>query len=472
MTTPSAKADGFCDHARTIVPRFGRNAQSERSGKDITGGVDITVNDQPTVRTEVNTDSEGFGNIRQASASGANLRSVVGVNLDKLPTSVLYFVGEFGKEHPPARIVDRTSEHTPGQSFDIQILDSDKAIAIDELPAEFMLEIVALVSDMCMSLLERSDSLPTTGPALLTAGNFTLDPAKVSHSQSEVTRILDKLTIGQGSERGKPHIDANNFRRRGSISNIDRHAETAIPLTGLTLKSQSLNLASNRPVHLQFDSADTLDFKPTCIGKVATVPPNREGVAVKPVSWFETGVACFLTGFNPAKESLEGLIDTPQHILASGEVSEFKVSDIPNIFQLASLVVVVTGHTLHAPGVSTLLKCGIVKRAGLPKLVLESAYLLFGRVEAILKSSSCFHFVLSQLYRLWQGLLVVLLARSHELLVHPSKVGRGHVYVSSLLSRFATVPSLSLTAYHILTLTVASCQALSLKGGLAHSSAA
>ena len=111
VTTLSAKADSFCDHARGIPPRFGRNAQSERSGKDITGGVDITVNYQSAVRARVNTVSKSFRNIGQAPTPGANLRSVVGVNLDKLPTSVLYFVGELGQKRTPARIVDRTSEH-------------------------------------------------------------------------------------------------------------------------------------------------------------------------------------------------------------------------------------------------------------------------------------------------------------------------------------------------------------------------
>ena len=46
MTTPSAKADGFVGHARTTVPRCVPQPQSE--AQDITGGIDITVDDQPT----------------------------------------------------------------------------------------------------------------------------------------------------------------------------------------------------------------------------------------------------------------------------------------------------------------------------------------------------------------------------------------------------------------------------------------
>ncbi len=45
VTTPSAKADGFLGHARANAQRFVPNAQSERTSKDITGGIDIAVND-------------------------------------------------------------------------------------------------------------------------------------------------------------------------------------------------------------------------------------------------------------------------------------------------------------------------------------------------------------------------------------------------------------------------------------------
>jgi len=38
VITPSAKADGFLRHARTTVPGYVPNAQSERSVKNITGG--------------------------------------------------------------------------------------------------------------------------------------------------------------------------------------------------------------------------------------------------------------------------------------------------------------------------------------------------------------------------------------------------------------------------------------------------
>ena len=73
VMTPSAKADGFLGHARTIMPRYVPSAQSERTGINITGGVDISINDQPAVRARVNTISKSFGNIRLAPASGAYL---------------------------------------------------------------------------------------------------------------------------------------------------------------------------------------------------------------------------------------------------------------------------------------------------------------------------------------------------------------------------------------------------------------
>ena len=386
MTTPSAKADGFCDHARTSVPRFGRNAQSERPHKDITGGVDITVNNQPAVRTKVNTVSKSFRNIRQASAPGANLRGVVGVDLDELPTSLFHFVGELGKERTPARIVDRTSEHTSGKRLDVQILDSDKAVAIGQLPAEFVLEVIALIADVSVSLLKKPDSFPSPDAAPPASGDLSLYTAKAGQSCLEITRVGHKLTVREGGEGIKSHIDTDSAGRRHRSPHIDNGAETSVPLPSFPLKRQRFNITGDRAVHLQLDYADPLNLEPAGVRKVATIPPGWEGVAAELVPGLEAGISASFPSLDTPKENLESLINPPQHVLAGGEVGESEVAGIPYLFELAGLVVVVKADPLHTPRLTPLLERSIIQGAGLRKLMLKGCRLFLAGIEAILKS--------------------------------------------------------------------------------------
>jgi len=394
VTTPSAKADGFLGHARTIVPRYVPNAQSERTSKNITGGVDITVNNQPAVRARVNTVSKRFRNIRQAPASGADLRSPVGVYPDKLPTSVFCFVGELGQERTPTRIVDRTSEHTSGQRPDIQILDSDKAIGINQLPAEFMLEVRPLISDVSVSLLEQSDGFSPADTAPLAAGHLPLTPAQLPQSHFEIAGVSHQLAIRQGGEGIKPHIDADSLERRYHNRHIDDHRKAGVPLSGFTLQCQGLNFASDRPVHFHLDDTDPLYLDPADIGEVAAVSPGRERVAIEPIPGLEAGIARFPASLHPAEESLEGLVNPPEHVLAGGVIGQLQVTGIPYLLELVSLVVVVKANSLHPPCLTSFLESRVIQGAGFRQLMFKGYVLLFAREKPVFESPALHLFTL------------------------------------------------------------------------------
>jgi len=342
----------------------------------------------------VNTVSKRFRNIRQAPAAGADLRSPVGVYPDKLPTSVFCFVGELGQERTPSRIADRLRQHTLGQRFDIQILDSNKAVGIHQLPAEFMLEVRPLISDVSMSLLEAEDSLPSPDTALFASGNLPLSTAKASQSLLEVTRVGHKLTIGKCSKRIKPHINADSTHRSYRRPDINNNAKAGIPLAAIMFKGQSLNLTGDRAMHLQFDGADSLNLELPTLGKVASVSPGREGIAIEPVPGLEAGIARFLASLYPAKESFKGLVNPPEHILAGRVVSESEVSRIPNLFELIGLVVVVEADPLHPPRLTPFLESCIIKRAGFRQLMFKSCSLFPVWIKAVFECSALHLFTL------------------------------------------------------------------------------
>jgi len=386
VTTPSAKADGFCRHARTTVPRFAGNAQSER--QDITGSVDITVKYQSAMRAIMNTGSKGFWNIRQATATGTYLRCVPGVYLDKLPTSFLHFVGEFGEEHSPSRIADRLGKHPASQPLDIQVLNGNKAVVICYLPTDLVVKVGPLVPDMSVSLLEQPDGLASAVTAFLASGYASLCNPECCLAIPVVTRVLYQLTIGKSCERRESYIYPDSTGQRFSRRNIHDHAEIGVPLTSLALESQCLNLADNRPVHLQLDETDTLQLEPARISEVAAISPSGEGVTVKTVPALEPGIAGLLSSLHTSEERPEGLIDTPEHVLASREVGKAKVACIPYLFKLVGLVIVVARYAVTMPRISTLLERRVIQGPGFGQLVLQSLSLLSRGVKPVFESAT------------------------------------------------------------------------------------
>lgn len=396
MITPSAKADGFLGHARDSSPRFVPKAQSEP--QNITGCVDISVNRKPAVRARVNTVSESFRNIRQASASGAYLRGSIGVDPDKPTTSLFHFVDEFGKERTPSRIANRTGEHTSGKGLDIQILNSHKPKSVSNLSAEFMLKVRPLVVNVGMSLLEKPDCLPSVVAALLPSGDFPLASSELGKSYLKIAGVILPFPIGQGNEGIKPHIYADNIRRGHRAFSIRHNTETGIPLAHFPFQSECFNLSKDKAVHLQFDNTDTMNFQSSLFSNVASIAPSGKGETVKSVFRLKTGIARFLASLDSAEESPEGFVHTPENILTGGKVSKFKIPCVSYLFKLISLVKVVKANPLHLPSVSTLLHRSIVKETGFRKLIVKQSQLLFSGIQAIFVGSALHLFALLRFY--------------------------------------------------------------------------
>jgi len=384
VTTLSAKADSFCDHARGIPPRYGRKAQSEP--QNITGGVDITVNNQPT-GARVNTVSKTFRNIGQATTLGAYLRSPVGIDPYQFAPSLFRFVGELGKERTPSRIVDRPSEHPPGQSFDIQIFDGNKTVGIGKMLAEFMMKIRPLVTNVSVGFLEQPHGLSPSATAFLTSGDFALTSSQSPQPCFKVAGVGDKLPIREGGEGIQPHVDADSPGWRNLYRNTNDHRKAGVPLPRLTLQGECLNLTGERPVHLQLDTPHALGVDSASIGEVAAVSPGGEGETIVPVAGLKARVARYLPSLDSAEKSLKSLINTPEHVLAGGEVSQVKVAGIPYLFQLIGLVVVVKIDPLHTPGITAFLKRSVIQRASLGKLVFKRSRLLMRGIQAIFEST-------------------------------------------------------------------------------------
>ena len=331
----------------------------------------------------MNTISESLGNVRQAPTAGAYLRGVVGIHPDKQPTSFFHFVGELGKELSPTRIVDRPRQHSARQAFDVQVFNSDKAVGVGQSTAELVLEVGALISNVNVGLLKEAHCLASPSPTLLASGDLALAAPELRQSSLQVAGIGDQFPVREGGKGSQSHVDTDSARGRYYYRNIDNDREAGIPLPSLPLEGEYLNLASDRSVQFELDNSHALYSESGLFGDVAPIAPGRERVAVEAVSRLEPWVARLLTGRYAPEEGSEGLIDSPKHVLASREVGQIKITRIPYLFKLIRLVVIVTAHALHSPGITALLKSSIVEGAGFGKLVLKGSRLLPRWIQAV-----------------------------------------------------------------------------------------
>ena len=331
----------------------------------------------------MNTVSESLGNVRQAPTAGAYLRCVVGVDPDKHAPSLFHFVGELGQERTPGCIVDRPRQHSARQAINVQVFNGDKPVVVGQSTAELVLEVGTLIPNVHVGLLEKADGSAPTCAALLPSGDLALATPELGQPPFEVTGIGHQRTVRESGERSQPHIDPDYARPWYRCGHIDDNREAGIPLVGLPFERERLNLASDRSVHLELDDAHALDSKPTRLGQVAAIAPGREAVAVEAVPTLEAGVARLLAGSHSAEEGGKGLVDPSEHVLTGREVGQVKITGAPYLFELIRLVVVVPAYPLHPPGITALLKGGIVKKSGLRELVLQARHLVSRGIQAV-----------------------------------------------------------------------------------------
>ena len=239
---------------------------------------------------------------------------------------------------------------------------------------------------MCLS--HQCDGLAATLAAALAAGKPALDSAQVRQLALQMPGIVDLGAIRENRKAVQTNVNPDVLRRlrQGDRVPIDR--KTHVPVIYIPLDRHRFDLALNRPVQLDFDDTSALDTQLAFIEQTAAVAIGRKGDAVVPVEGTEARKTGIGAAFHPREESLEGLIQTAQHILAAGEVCQPDESFGPHLLQLIRLVVVADALPADLPGVAPFLKPGVIQIAGFVELTLEKLNLSSGRVEAVFISKA------------------------------------------------------------------------------------
>lgn len=354
MTLPMNKLKGFSGWCKGICLK----AQSEP--KNIASGIDVTVDGQPTGRTRMNTNRKVLGH--KSAALRAELRRVLGWNLDNFTTSLFRFGAKYIEEAKPSYISHRPIE--PLATIpSIHLLDADDAIVLQELVNKLKMKVPTLINNLFAGF---SDKDPSFGSTIRTLNPFT--QPSLLHSKS-ILGLLKKSwvahlrAIGHCKEGHKTDIYAHTFIRGWQW--FERNVITGKANVPLACRRPThgncLNTPLNRAGQSEFECPDSTNEQPISFKSPATLLEDK---GVIPISTFEARVASLLTVLDSTKEPPIGFIQTLhnllQHLRTNLLIFWERVLKSRKFFHLS-----VFGHapTMMFIGTDTLFKGGIVEVA-------------------------------------------------------------------------------------------------------------
>ena len=146
-----------------------------------------------------------------STASRANLRSAVGIYLNKLSTSVLCFVRKDAHELSPTNIANTTSKVViTNHIFDTEVFNRYSSVILNQIVSYLMSEVCTLSLNLEMFLCQEFDSLAPIVTAFLFTRDTSLGNSEYCLSLSQIAWILYVLTIAghskgfQDRDRGRP----------------------------------------------------------------------------------------------------------------------------------------------------------------------------------------------------------------------------------------------------------------------------
>lgn len=258
-------------------------------------------------------DTLGESFINQHSAPAAHLGRVARVNLYHTAASFFRFAHCELYQLIPCYIRNAFSQAMVlNHPVNVQVLKSDKAIAVDHAAASLMSKVAPLVGDAMMNVNHNLFSFdPFRGPIGLLA-QLTLRFSQGLLFFPKEAGIFDSLTIREGQESSQAEVNpyCQLAHRQRFWLNFTR--ETSEPVTHrIALDSQGFDRAFERSVQLDFDIPYLGDSQPFIQLKARLF--ERE--AIIPTKPLKAREAIFLARLEPAKEGFISQIDPLLHIL-------------------------------------------------------------------------------------------------------------------------------------------------------------
>jgi len=318
----------------------------------------VTTKRQATCLTFMPPLAEVFRRVRSAKAY---LRRAAWINLYQLASSVCSFVLQQSKKGTPSNVMNRLSQHSRCQPFDVQLFNSHNLIVIDEPMTNLVLKVFALIRNMKMRACQKPHSFSTTVAAFLPTGDFALRSSQACLRFFVVARVVYLRAVGERGKGCESNVYADLFKAWPQRLRFRLSREDHEPPVSLSLDSTGLNLP--------FDRTREAQAHRTYLGKVQLIAFES-----KPALWigeriiamlpFEARKACCLFCFNPAKKCVKGLAQAAQDILWNLRVERIHIcAGSFDGRELRCLGMKVNRNSIEFPSITPLLKSRIIEFA-------------------------------------------------------------------------------------------------------------
>lgn len=246
----------------------------------------------------------------------AILRRAFRVDSEIAPTSVFCFVGAKIQHHSPGNICNALVNGLVPVGLhpvNVELFKDDQAESIDQFPAFLVSKVIASVFDTGMNVVQGLNSLAAFWRSLVKLAYLALDTLKVRFVALYPALPFYRFAIGQRGKGGQSKINANHFATDRQWLRFDNAGKTGVPIAKpVTLDGERFTLALCWPVQDDFNVANFRDGQPGT-RQLKTGLFEREAI-IPPVS-FKTREAGFISGLDPAKESLKSQVNPFLYIL-------------------------------------------------------------------------------------------------------------------------------------------------------------
>lgn len=284
--------------------------------------------------------------------------------------------------------MNRLRQHPASEPLHVQILNSDYAVLVHQLPRQFVVEIGSLVPNVNVSPLKQQYSLTAAGAALPATGDLALTATEPGLRVPVVPGVLDLGPIGHHCETGEPHVNSGGAVAGRQRLGIALDTEAGEPAARFALDRNRLDLAFDGTVQVDLDFTSALNPKFGC-GQLAAISVGRERDAViAPERPKSREPDLLLATLAPGKEGSERLVDSSQYVLAAREVGKGEASVRPHRLQLVGLIVVVDRLAANFPGSDAFFQSGVIEAGGFLQFASKEHHLSLRQQKLVLEGQT------------------------------------------------------------------------------------
>lgn len=281
-----------------------------------------------------------------------------------------HLIREEANEHCPTRISNVSVEtlvfvsifklHKP---LSIQVLNDDKPVLVDELPARLMKEVSTLTTNLPMNRLNALFGLTSGGSTALLLGEPFLRLFEFRKRFIKMTRVFNNRAIRKRSELGKAEVDTNSpirMRKRFHRNLVTRKRD--IPVFSFTFDGRCFDSAFNFPMFPDTDKANLGETDFLVAEPDGAIVRLGIGKAVVSVDCFEPGKPGFFPfSLESAEKGQICPVNSANHVLKNLGIDGGIFWKLTKFGKLSMLAIAGKRLLACSPSIAFLFKSGVVK---------------------------------------------------------------------------------------------------------------